>query len=187
MDLSGEFDALSHSYPLNKPISLDGHIFHRIYVKNYCFDKTMAPAGKSVVEATFSSPDFEYWEKLYEDREAYKKEKERIARETAAALERIYPGFAATVEVADVATPMTYRRYTGNYLGSYMTWIVPPSKVKQYRMVKKTLPGLDNFWLSGMWVQPPGGVPTGPMTSRDIVQLMCKRDGKKFSTSVPER
>jgi hypothetical protein len=49
-------------------------------------------------------------------------------------------------------------------------------------MVKKTLPGLSNFWLSGMWVMPPGGVPTGAKTSRDIIQLICKREKVKFTT-----
>jgi hypothetical protein len=29
-----------------------------------------------------------------------------------------------------------------------------------------------------MWVQPPGGVPTGAMTSRIIIQIMCKKDKK---------
>lgn len=44
---------------------------------------------------------------------------------------------------------------------------------------------LDNFWLSGMWVQPPGGVPTGAMTSRQIIQMICRKDKKRFRTSIP--
>ena len=87
--------------------------------------------------------------------------------------------------MTDVATPMTYVRYTGNWKGTYMTWIIPPDKVKRFRTVKKTVPGLDNFWLSGMWVQPPGGVPTGAMTSRDIIQIICKKDKKHFQTFIP--
>jgi hypothetical protein len=57
-----------------------------------------------------------------------------------------------------------------------------PELMKKHRMVKKTLPGLENFWLSGMWIQPPGGVPTGAKTSRDIFQVICRKDKKKFRT-----
>ena len=154
-------------------------------IKNFCFDKTLAPPGKSVVESTFVFEDFEYWENLVKDKAAYSTEKEKIAARVAEQIERKYPGFKNAIEVADVATPMTYVRYTGNWKGTYMTWVIPPDKVNKYRMVKKTVPGLDNFWLSGMWVQPPGGVPTGAMTSRDIIQLMCKKDKKRFRTEIP--
>jgi phytoene dehydrogenase-like protein len=129
--------------------------------------------------------DFDYWQKLAADKESYRKEKERIAAAIAAGLETRYPGFTKAIEVTDVATPMTYIRYTGNWKGTYMTWVVTPDKVKKYRAVKKTVPGLSNFWLSGMWVQPPGGVPTGAMTSRDVLQMMCKKDKKKFKTEIP--
>jgi phytoene dehydrogenase-like protein len=137
-----------------------------------------------LVESTFVVDDFGYWEKLARDREAYSKEKERIASIVAEQIDKKYPGFKNAIEVVDVATPMTYVRYTGNWKGTYMTWVISPDKIKRYRMVKKTVPGLDNFWLSGMWVQPPGGVPTGAMTSRDVIQIMCKRDKKRFKTSI---
>jgi hypothetical protein len=80
---------------------------------------------------------------------------------------------------------MTYVRYTGNWKGSFMTWIIPPNKAKRFRLIKKTVPGLDNFWLSGMWVMAPGGVPTGAKTSRDIIQIICKKDKRKFITTTP--
>jgi len=66
-----------------------------------------------------------------------------------------------------------------------MTWIIPPDKAKKFRMITKTVFGLDNFWLTGMWVPPPGGVPTGAMSSRAFIQLMCKKDKIRFRTSTP--
>lgn len=100
-------------------------------------------------------------------------------------LESRHPGFKSSIEVTDVATPVTYFRYTGNWKGTFMTWVISPDKIRKFRMIKKTVPGLGNFWLSGMWVQPPGGVPTGAMTSRAIVQIICRKDKKNFQTSVP--
>ena len=154
-------------------------------IRNYCFDPTLAPPGKSIVVTGFTINDFAYWEKLAGDKEAYRAEKEKILKVFTEELEQKYPGFKDAIEVADVATPLTYVRYTGNWKGTFMTWIISPDKAKRFRTISKTVPDLENFWLSGMWVQPPGGVPTGAMTSRDILQIICKRDGVKFRTSKP--
>ncbi len=51
--------------------------------------------------------------------------------------------------------------------------------------MKKTLPGLDGFYMAGQWVQPGGGLPSGAMTGRYVIQMVCKRDGKRFVTMVP--
>jgi phytoene dehydrogenase-like protein len=182
MDLSKQPNYLSDCWELTSPIQIGNQQFNWMFVKNYCFDKTLAPSGKSVVESTFVVEDFQYWENLAKDKYAYSNEKEKIAARVADEIDRRYPGFKNALEVTDVATPMTYVRYTGNWKGTYMTWVISPDKVKKYRMIKKTVPGLDNFWLSGMWVQPPGGVPTGAMTSRDVIQLICKKDKKHFRT-----
>jgi len=145
----------------------------------------MAPPGKSVVVCMIQIEDYNYWEKLAADRKAYLEEKEKIGDAVVDFVESIYPGSKAAIEVRDVATPMTYVRYTGSYRGTYMTWLIPPERAKEFRQIKKTVPGLENFWLSGMWVQAPGGLPSGVITSRHVVQCMCKKDGKRFVTSLP--
>jgi phytoene dehydrogenase-like protein len=92
---------------------------------------------------------------------------------------------AAAVEVVDVATPTTYARYTGSWKGAYMTWVQTPETSNSLRLIKKTVPGLEGFWLAGMWVMAPGGVPTGAKTGRDVVQMMCRKDGRKFRAAEP--
>jgi len=184
MDLSSQPECLGEVYKLRSPILVGNQKADWLMLKNFCYDPTLAPKGKSVVECFFMIDDFPYWEELVKDKEAYRAEKDRIANAVADELEHKYPGFKSAVEVTDVATPTTYVRYTGNWKGTYMTWVVTPDKTKKFRMVKKTVPRLDNFWLSGMWVQPPGGVPTGAMTSRAIIQIICKKDKKRFQTSV---
>ncbi|MGD0755175.1 MAG: NAD(P)/FAD-dependent oxidoreductase [Bacteroidales bacterium] len=180
MDFSNDSDCVAQVYKLSAPLLIGNMKTDWIMIRNYSFDPTLAPKGKTVVESTFMVDDFDYWERLYADKAAYKSEKERIATIVSEELEKKYPGFISHIEVTDVLTPMTYVRYTGNYRGSYMTWIMTPGLMKRHRMIKKTLPGLKNFWLSGMWVQPPGGVPTGAKTSRDILQIICRIDKKKF-------
>jgi phytoene dehydrogenase-like protein len=182
MNFPNEPDCIAQVIKLDTPVLVGTQKSEWFMIRNYSFDPSLAPKGKTVVESTFMIDDFGYWEKLYNDKPAYKAEKERIAGIVSDELEKKYPGFKSNIEVTDVLSPMTYVRYTGNYKGSYMTWIMTPELMKKHRMVKKTLPGLDNFWLSGMWIMPPGGVPTGARTSRDILQIICRKDKKKFRT-----
>ncbi|MEI7727727.1 MAG: NAD(P)/FAD-dependent oxidoreductase [Bacteroidota bacterium] len=183
MDLTQEPGCVADITKLEMPMLIGDEKMEWLRVYNYSFDETLAPKGKTVVLCLFPVENFDYWEKLYADKAVYKAEKERIASVVAEELERKYPGFKSCIEITDVLSPGTYVRYTGNYHGTYMTWVMTPNLMKRYRLVKKTLPGLKNFWLSGMWVQPPGGVPSGAKSSRDILQLICRQDNKKFRTS----
>ncbi len=51
--------------------------------------------------------------------------------------------------------------------------------------MKKTLPGLDRFYMAGQWVEPGGGIPSAAFSARSVIQIICKRDRKPFQTSVP--
>ena len=122
-----------------------------------------------------------YWERLYQDPERYKAEKEQIADTVIALLDRRFPGLAAQVEMRDVATPMTWVRYTGNWRGAYEGRMTPKTFMMQW---EKTLPGLDNFYMAGQWVVL-GSMPSVVVSGRQTVQIICKKDKKKFVTSTP--
>ena len=49
--------------------------------------------------------------------------------------------------------------------------------------LSKTLPGLDNFYMAGQWVAPGGGVPPVLYSGRQVIQLVCHADGKKFAVT----
>ena len=51
------------------------------------------------------------------------------------------------------------------------------------RGMRKTLPGLANFFMVGQWVVPGGGLPGVTPPARALVQRLCKQDGKAFVTS----
>lgn len=183
MNFSDGPDCVTEAFKLETPVMIGNQKTDWFMIHNYSFDSTMAPKGKTVVECLLSVNDFNYWEQLYKDKITYKAEKERIASLVAKELEKKFPGFLNSIEVTDVLSPMTYVRYTDNFKGTYMTWIMTPDLLKRHKMIRKTLPGLKNFWLSGMWIMAPGGVPTGAKTSRDILQLICRLDKKKFKTN----
>jgi phytoene dehydrogenase-like protein len=170
------------AFPLEKPVIIAGKEHKTLIVQINNFDPTLAPEGKTVVRVHFNT-DYDYWERLSKEPERYKAEKEQIADTVVAILDKRFPGLAAQVEIRDVATPMTWVRYTGNWRGAYEGWMMTP---KTFMMpMGKNLPGLDNFYMAGQWVFPGGGMPTVVMLSRHTVQIICKKDKKKFVTTIP--
>jgi phytoene dehydrogenase-like protein len=126
MDLSGQPDVIDTSLPLPENISIAGEVHDTLHLKHYNFDPTLAPKGKSVLLVMYMGRNWEYWEKIRSDKSAYKKEKERILKETVNALEPRFPGIGGKVEQSDVATPVTFNRYTGSREGTFMTWMATP-------------------------------------------------------------
>jgi hypothetical protein len=47
------------------------------------------------------------------------------------------------------------------------------------------LPELDSFYMAKQWVFMGGGVPGAIMSGRHLMQIICKKDKKQFTTTVP--
>jgi phytoene dehydrogenase-like protein len=172
------------SFPLRQPTEIGDAVHTRLPVHIFNQDPSLAPAGKTTLTVMLNS-QHKYWKELAEDRAAYDEKKEQVARTVVELLEQRFPGIAGQVEMVDVATPLTFERYTGNWQGSFEGWLITPQNA--YTMMKPmelTLPGLQNFYMCGQWVQPGGGLPTGVMLGRRLLQTLCKQDGKKFQTMI---
>jgi phytoene dehydrogenase-like protein len=170
------------SYPLEKPIRIDRRERQRMDVQMYDFDPTMAPAGKTSVRVMYAS-DYRYWADLHANKKSYRAEKERIADQVVSALDRRFPGLAGAVEMYDVATPITWVRYTGNWQGSFEGWLISTETLRM--RMRKTLPGLEGFYMAGQWVMPGGSVPSAAVSARHVIQLMCRADRRSFVTTSP--
>jgi phytoene dehydrogenase-like protein len=168
-----------YSFPLNQPITIAGKEEKNINMMVYNFDPTLAPAGKTVIVVSYST-DYDYWHELRQDPVRYKAEKERIAQVVIAGLEQKFPGISSQVEMRDVATPITWERYTGNWRGAYEGWMFGA-----FDNISKTLPGLDNFYMAGQWVNAGGGMPTAAMSGCHTIQFICQKDNRKFVTAKP--
>ncbi|MFX0061710.1 MAG: phytoene desaturase family protein [Candidatus Hermodarchaeota archaeon] len=162
---------------LEQPITIGSESIDLITFRVLNYGSNFAPKGKTVFQVGFEG-DWNFWNELRKDKENYDAEKERIAADVLKILDRHYPGFSSKVEVTDVATPWTYYRYTRNFKGSIMGFI--PDNF--YEQVKKTLPGLSNFFMAGQWSMPLGGVLTTIYSGRHVMQLICRKDNKKFKT-----
>lgn len=144
-------------------------------VMNYSYDNTMAPDGKTTIVLRYETP-WKLWENLAG--EEYKNEKRQIEKDAITCLETIYPGIAAHIEVVDVATPLTDVRYTGVKDGAYEGFM--PTKENMMKSLDMMLPKLKNFYMAGQWLFPGGGLPPSAQTGKWVVQLICKKEKRKF-------
>ncbi len=170
--------------PMDPPLRIGNDRHDHLWTHIYNFDPSLAPPGRTLVRAMLPA-DFEYWRSLRETPERYAAEKERIAEGVVAVLDRRFPGFASQVEMKDVASPMTFLRYTGNWKGSIEGWVPVPRAGGMRLQMSKSLPGLSNFYMAGQWVEPGGGVPSAAVSGRNAVQLVCRDERRRFRTSLP--
>lgn len=172
---------------LDKPIALDpGTELAEASFRFFHFDPTFAPAGKTAVTCFLPTENFEYWTELEKsDPVRYRAEKNRVAEAAIEVLECRLPGVREAIEMADVSTPATVIRYTGNWKGSMEGWLLTPES--GFRPLRQELAGLRRFRMVGQWVMPGGGLPSGLITARSAIQAICKEDRVKFMAGAERR
>lgn len=168
----------------------------------------LAPEGGSIVYATYFC-DVAPWRELTDGPEQasrprrgeqlhtlpvrrgarYSAAKRQVCNAMLDILERRYPGLKDAVKVRDVSTPLTQVRYTGNYDGTVLGWqpFVESGETleEQVKRHGPVLPGLQNFYLSGVWATT-GGLIRAAAAGRQVMQFICRDDGKPFSASIDD-
>jgi phytoene dehydrogenase-like protein len=168
------------TYLLEEPVMIGGEERTDFGIKHYSFDPSLAPPGKSVIEVMFRS-NYDYWQRIY-GRKLYDIEQNQIADQVIELLERYHPGIRGQIEIVDVATPLSYERYTGNWQGSTSGWLLTRQTMLMMILgMKKTVPGLKNFYQCGQWVEAGGSVPSAAMSGRNAIQLICHADRRVFT------
>jgi phytoene dehydrogenase-like protein len=176
-DLSGTPHAVK--VQTAEPFEVAGQAREELWYQHFAFDPTMAPPGKTSLTVIYPS-ELAWWEQFVYQSEEYKAQKEKILDTTIAQLEKVLPGISSQVEVSDVATPYTTFRYTNNWqagLGFMMTKTLAGEMVMNPQYA---LPGLDRFYMIGMWVKG-FGVPMAAASGKEVIQVICKADGRKLT------
>ena len=165
LGVSRTFPGVSHllTFPLEKMLIIGPDTSDEdIWVRVFNFDPTVAPEGKTVIITGTATYNYKYWVDLRENnRKKYKEEKKRIADELIEILEKKFGNIKSHVEVSDIATPATVIRYTNNWKGSTLGWL--PTHEVDLKPMKNELPGAI-------------------VSGRNITQVICKKDKKKFTT-----
>jgi phytoene dehydrogenase-like protein len=165
---------------LEDPVQIGSKLRKAVPVKHFCYDSSMAPEGCSVVIAGFDE-DYDYWEGLEYESDEYHAEKKSYYDKVLPVLKEVYgDDIEDYIDVYDVTTPHSLVRYTGNYRGSMEGWLMTTDTMRLY--MKKTLPGLKNFYMAGQWVEPGGGLPPALYSGRGSVMLICRDEGVEFKS-----
>ncbi len=165
---------------LDEPLKVGDEESKGFSVRLFNYSVGFAPPGRTVVQAMLET-EWDYWDGLRNAPAKYQEAKEAAAKSVLTRLERLYPGISTKVELTDVATPYTMWRYTLNWRGAYMGWLISSDNIT--RTIPRTLPGLSNFYMAGQWVTPGGSVPTSLASGRELVQLLCDHEGRPFRLS----
>jgi phytoene dehydrogenase-like protein len=175
-DLSQEPHALVQI--LEQPVTIAGRVYDRLYILLFGLDPSMAPPGKGVLKVELAT-SYSHWQDLYRDRERYDAEKQRVAEVVIDQLEPRFPGLKGQIEVIDVATPMTTKRYTGNAQAIPGAFDLSLAGLLTGKGNVRTLPGLADFYMVGQSAGLPG-LPSVAATGRNLVRYLCKQEKRRF-------
>jgi len=157
-----------------KPFDAAGRTIETLQLRVCNDDPCFAPPGHTVIQA-FIPTSYDWWA-TRGDR--YRAEQDVLSEVLIGALEPHFPKLRSLVRMTDLATPLTYWGLARSWRGAYEGWM--PSSESVFGHVKKTLAGLDGFYMAGQWVEPGGGVPTAVMSGRQAIQLVCTDERRPF-------
>lgn len=173
---------LGYSMPLRNPVTVGRDVLDRVTFQIYNFDSGLCSEGKTLITALIPST-YSFWKAKWDQgEEAYKAAREGISKALLDNLNLRFPGLLEQVDFADLATPVTYERETGNYRGSYEGWLPTPASLRL--SVPQQVKNVSNLWLAGHWVSPGGGMPPAAFTGRKAVEEICIQSGKEFETQT---
>lgn len=163
------------------PIHVGNSDIDFLDIRNYNYDsKTFVRGNKTVCHSQIHQFDEDYlaWEALYQNKELYRKEKNRIASEVVNRIEKQFPQYKGKINVLDIFTPMTLKRYTNVNRGAYMSlFTYDRPRLSHNGMIK----GLENVFLASQWLLSPGGAPYAVATGKYAAIRVCKREKIKVN------
>jgi len=157
-------------FKLNQPIKLADQTYEYLGANNYADNPVYSPEGKTAMTIHLPGDTYDFWKEAKAEG-SYENEKRKIADKVIAALKERIPETDESIEISEVATPLTYERYCANWRGSWMTEMTPGMKMKTYPAVIK---GLSGVYFAGHRMMPPGGLPVALMSGRRAVQYLCR-------------
>lgn len=159
---------------LRRPLTVAGITYKTLVVNNYAQERAYAPVGCTVVTCLLHGDSYGFWAAARADGSYAARKQEAIALLTDRLADRI-PEIRTTVEVTDMATPLTYERYCDTFEGSYMSNWEAGKRVPHAPM--RYGPGI---YFTGQRVSFSGGLPPAAETGHRTAQTLCKDFGVEF-------
>jgi len=169
-----------------EPFSAGGIDINHVTIRSYSYDETFTRNDKTVLAVMVdqSNKEYPYWRQLSKDKALYNKIKHEIAEEVKQRILTRLPELK-DIELLDVCTPYTFNRYVNTSNGVYMSFFF--TKKDSMFAHHGMLHGLKNFYLSGQWLQGPGGLPIAMTQGRFAIQRICKKEKLSFVFSTIQK
>ena len=164
---------IPHSFSV-EPFVVGASTIDHLTIRSYKYDSNFIYGDETVVTMLIDQygEDYNTWAKYHDDMKLYRAKKKELGEEVIKRLEKQYPSLIGKIKLLDIATPVTFNRYTNATRGAYMSFLQTP-KTSIYMGTGK-LVSLSNFYLAGQWMFTPGGLPMAVSTGRFAVQRILE-------------
>jgi phytoene dehydrogenase-like protein len=163
-------------FALPAPLEYAGVKISSIAVNNYARYPNYAPEGHSALTILLTEDTYDFWKQCRQNG-SYDAEKAALAEAVVEKLSLAMPEIKGKVAVKNVATPLTYERYSGTWRGAWMSVLKKSSPRRSYPQQTPSIPAL---YFAGQRVMSPGGLPVAVYTGRKAVQHFCRDTGTPF-------
>ncbi len=167
----------------------DPHTARITLMSSSSADPTLAPPGKGTLSVYLPAKLslFDNWRTGdgFTRGAAYRDWKRQYADIIVRRIEAsLVPDLRSAVELVDVATPVTYLRYTGNRDGTIMGTRMSFKNVM--RSVSGYATPISNLYIGGQWAEYSGGVPTAIRAGANSAMLVLKQESKSAFKAAEE-
>jgi phytoene dehydrogenase-like protein len=166
-------------FPLDEPMPPPWNARTAIKIQNYAGMSPAPPGCATITMSVHGEPSlFDYWAAAKADG-SYREKKRRATEFLVAKVAAAVPEIRGKIDFAELATAHTMNRYTGTWMGAYMSYFSPTWNVigGTYPQKSEILKGL--YW-AGWRLMRPGGLPPAVMTGRKAIQHICKDLNRTF-------
>jgi phytoene dehydrogenase-like protein len=159
-------------FEVPEPVRCGGFNYPVLGFYNYSGYPGYAPEGCTALTTALIGDSYDFWKKARNEGR-YEAEKRAVAEQVVRALCQKYPQAEGKVEVVDVATPLTYERYTGASKGSWMSIMGKGDSMGA--ACPCTLEDTKSVYFAGHRTRLPGGLPGALVSGRDAAQMVCRQ------------
>jgi len=161
---------------LDEPLEAAGLRFTEIRLNNYAGYANHAPEGCTALTCLLLGGSYDWWKARKADG-TYGQCKKEIMDKFIKIIESRFSETKDMIEVTDMATPLTYERYTASFEGSWMSVWKPGDPMFILPAKSKTVQGL---YFASERSMMPGGLIIAGWAGRRAAQTICKDTRTEF-------
>ncbi|MBO4286338.1 MAG: NAD(P)/FAD-dependent oxidoreductase [Bacilli bacterium] len=163
-----------------EPFSIGGYKVDHINMRSLGHDPMYVKGNTTVVQVMIDqySKHYDYWANLYQHKDFYNVVKEAVAKMVSINIEKKFPSLSGKITLLDVATPVTFNRYVNASRGTYMGFLY--TSRSSALMFSGKVPFLRKIYLSGQYVQCPGGLPLAMVAGNHSIQRIRYKENTLF-------